>query len=176
MRLPLLSRLPRLHLVCWVLSVSWLKRNPPRLPLEDTSTNPRRNQLHLLGNCTFWPRPEECANRNIFKIRRCKSGLFPFNQPKFHFSPYLLYLNIVLVSNYEVHWWVSDRRVRHETVCMDKRIKCCQNVFCWSEHNFSFGNISSKFNDKLSASVEVIHYKALITRFRQEQSIFYVRK
>ena len=68
----------------------------------------------------------------FFKIRRCKSGLFPFNQPKFRFSSYLLYLNIVLVSNYEIHWWVSGRRVRHETVCMDKRIKCCQNSFGWT--------------------------------------------
>ena len=41
MRLPLLSRLPRLHLVCWVLSVSWLKWNPAFKHPKKISTQTR---------------------------------------------------------------------------------------------------------------------------------------
>ena len=50
----------------------------------------------------------------------------PFQAPKFPFSSFLLYLNNVLISNCEVHWWLSDQRVRHETVWM-RRIRMKEN-------------------------------------------------
>ena len=33
-----------------------------------------------------------------------------------------LYLNFTNCFN----WWMSDQSVRHETVCMNKRLKCCK--------------------------------------------------
>ena len=66
----------------------------------------------------------------------------------------------MLISNCEVHWWLSDQRVRHETVCMRRisfikqlqEIKCLQNSFGWSENNFSCKMLSSKIDRALYCS------------------------
>ena len=142
-----MSRLPILHFVCRVLSVSWLKRNPtysiPRRYQHKPEEKPTSSSCLLHNLNKTW----RVCNKEYFlkTLRRCESGLFPFKQPKFPFSSFLLYLNNVLISNCEVHWWLSDQRVRHETVCMRRisfvkqlqEIKCLQNSFGWSENNFS---------------------------------------
>ena len=128
---PLLSRSPRLHFVCWVLSVSWLKRNPTP---EDTSTKQRRIQTSPSRDPVQTRSLAQSDQHQTNKI--VQKGIFFKNMKKMeawtyslssHLSflsvPYFYILILCWFVIIEVHWWVSGQRARYETVCMERFLR-----------------------------------------------------
>ena len=117
--------------MCWVLSVSWLKRNPTP---EDTSTKQRRIQTSPSRDPVQTRSLAQSDQHQTNKI--VQKGIFFKNMKRMeawtyslssHLSflsvPYFYILILCWFVIIEVHWWVSGQRARYETVCMERFLR-----------------------------------------------------